>query len=681
MNRRPVVAALLLLALLGGLAGVYRAQLPADSTRRPPVLRNPHPVGAIAELPPDSTAPPPAPAQLHFPLDRYLGLTGTYGELRENHFHFGLDLRVAGWGAPVYAAADGFVSRARVWFNGYGKALYIRHPDGTSTCYAHLERFGPGIDERVVQVQREKRQFIQDLFFGAQELRVKKGQVVGYVGSTGGSTGPHLHFEVRDGWERPLNPMPWLRTHISDQIAPFISRLALMPLDASARVEGRFERWIHYPQPQGQSYRVAQEVRVWGPVGLEYTAYDRQNGAPNYNGIYAADLYLDDTLIHRFQADRYTFDDSRYVLQHKDHCYYRQTGGYLSKAYTDDGNLAPLYPAQRNRGIVHLRDDRPHRLRLDIRDWHGNRCFAHLTVRRAAPPPAQPAARTGRPPTFRLVRQTLILESDWPDTGVRIDYADGTSQEIAPAYTYKGRATTLLPIRAGKVPRRALFPDGQELKLPIAAVGLPGSGQSVEGAGGLRAWIGPGVLFDTTALVAQAQSPVRFPSACSPLCSLGEIGIGVMKPLGLRVAPDRNTDRYPARQRQLIEIKPDGSFNRFSVDGQGATLAKRLGTYCLLGDSEPPQLRPTNFQADRPASRRLRFLAFRAWDDIAEIDPWQVSATVNGQWALAEYYDFPQLLHVPLHAIAGDGPHELSIRLVDQAGNARTFRYTLRLLP
>lgn len=678
MIRRVYITACgLLLALGAGLALADRPQQAAVAVQMPSATAD----SAIAAFPAEPYAPLPAPADLHFPLDRYLGLTGTYGELRENHFHFGLDLRVSGWGAPVYAAADGYVSRLRVWFNGYGKALYLKHKDGNSSCYAHLERFAPGVDEHVVKAQFANQQFNQDRFFRADEIPVKKGQLIGYAGSTGGSTGPHLHFEVRDPQERPLNPMPWLHRHIADNIPPFITRLAIEPLDHRARVDGIFEKWVHYPKPAGQSYRVAGEIRVSGPVGLEYTAYDRQNGAPNYNGVYAADLYLDDTLIHRFQADRYTFDDSRYVLQHTDHCFYRKTGGYLSKAYTDDGNLAPLYPEQKKRGVIQLLDDLPHQLRLDIRDWHGNRCHAHLTLRRAAPPAAKPAPRTGRPPAFRLNRQTLVIESDWPETATTVEYAGGLADDVAPAYTHKGRAVTLVPVTAGRVPKRAVFPDGQRLELPFAAVALPKAGQSVSGAGGMRAWIGAGALFDTTALVSRADEPLRFPSACSPVCTLGEIGQALMLPVALRVEADRNQQKYAAHQRQLIEIKPDGSFNRFSPDAKGATLAKRLGAYCLLGDQKPPETKPQNFQNGQAVSRKQRFLSFKAWDDIAEINPWRVSAAIDGQWAVAEYYDFPQLLIVPLHQIKADGIHELTLRLADHSGNEATFKYRFTLAP
>jgi murein DD-endopeptidase MepM/ murein hydrolase activator NlpD len=98
-------------------------------------------------------------------------------------FHKGVDFGAA-TGTPIQAAGDGIVEM-RGWFGGYGNYVRIRHNGEYSTAYAHLSKFGNGITE------------------GA---RVRQGQIIGYVGSTGRSTGPHLHYEVlRRGAQ--INPM------------------------------------------------------------------------------------------------------------------------------------------------------------------------------------------------------------------------------------------------------------------------------------------------------------------------------------------------------------------------------------------------------------------------------------------------------------------------------------------
>ncbi|MFN9716705.1 MAG: M23 family metallopeptidase, partial [Sphingomonadales bacterium] len=98
--------------------------------------------------------------------------------------HAGIDL-AAPTGPPVYATADGVVGRAE-WYSSYGLYIAIEHGAAMQTRYAHLSRLAVAAGDNV-----------------------KKGDLIGYVGSTGRSTGPHLHYEVRiDG--QAVNPIPYM---------------------------------------------------------------------------------------------------------------------------------------------------------------------------------------------------------------------------------------------------------------------------------------------------------------------------------------------------------------------------------------------------------------------------------------------------------------------------------------
>ena len=142
------------------------------------------------------------------PLEVPLVLSGSFAELRSNHFHSGLDIKTQQReGLKVLASADGFVSRIKIAHFGYGKALYITHPNGYTTVYGHLQKFSPEIEAYIKKQQYEKESFEVELFPSAETLIVTKGNLVAYSGNTGGSGGPHLHFEIRDKEERPMNPM------------------------------------------------------------------------------------------------------------------------------------------------------------------------------------------------------------------------------------------------------------------------------------------------------------------------------------------------------------------------------------------------------------------------------------------------------------------------------------------
>ena len=131
------------------------------------------------------------------PLDIPLVLSGSFGELRNNHFHSGLDIKTQQReGIAVYAPADGYVKRVKVAHYGYGKALYIQHPNGYTTVYAHLKEYAQPISDYIKKNQYEKETYEIELFPLSKELMVTKGDIIGYTGNTGSSGGPHRHVAV-----------------------------------------------------------------------------------------------------------------------------------------------------------------------------------------------------------------------------------------------------------------------------------------------------------------------------------------------------------------------------------------------------------------------------------------------------------------------------------------------------
>src|SRR5210317_371109 len=160
------------------------------------------------------------------PLDIPIQLSGTFGEFRSNHFHAGLDIRTQGrQGLQVKSFKNGWINRIRISTSGYGKALYVQHYDGTTSVYAHLKKFAPKIEAYVKARQYEKQSYTLQLLPKAEELKVELGELIGYSGNTGGSSGPHLHFEMRDGRDQsPINPLSFpikIEDHQRPQIQAF----------------------------------------------------------------------------------------------------------------------------------------------------------------------------------------------------------------------------------------------------------------------------------------------------------------------------------------------------------------------------------------------------------------------------------------------------------------------------
>ena len=168
------------------------------------------------------------------PLDIPMVLSGSFGELRSNHFHSGLDIKTQQRsGVPIYAPADGYVSRIKVGHYGYGKALYIKHPNGYSTVYAHLQKFETTIQDFVKQSQYKKERYEIELFPKESSLLVKKGDLIAYTGNSGSSGGPHLHYEIRDAYSIPMNPMLF-GLEIPDTKDPSVTSVLAYPVSDDA---------------------------------------------------------------------------------------------------------------------------------------------------------------------------------------------------------------------------------------------------------------------------------------------------------------------------------------------------------------------------------------------------------------------------------------------------------------
>ena len=126
-------------------------------------------------------------------------IIGTYCELRPNHFHGGLDIRTGGViGRPVLSVGDGYVSRINISTIGYGKAIYITHPNGYTSVYAHLSEFPASIQWFITKSQYQNQQYEIEIFPEADLIKVKRGETIAYSGNSGASQGPHLHFEIRE---------------------------------------------------------------------------------------------------------------------------------------------------------------------------------------------------------------------------------------------------------------------------------------------------------------------------------------------------------------------------------------------------------------------------------------------------------------------------------------------------
>ncbi len=316
------------------------------------------------------------------PLDIPIVLAGTFGELRSNHFHAGFDIKTQRRnGLKIFSAADGYVSRIKVSIWGYGKALYITHPNGYTTVYAHLSKYGKGIEEYVKKIQYKKESYqTGNIFLKPNQLKVKKGQIVAYSGSTGGFVAPHLHFEIRDTkTEKVINPM--LFGYLpKDTIAPIFKTLMLYPLDKNSRINQSNKKRIIPLKKVGHNEYVTDRISGSGAIGFGVTVFDRLNGANNKNGIYSLEMQVNGKRVYYHNVATFSFPESKYINLLIDYPYYKSYKKRLQKTYKVDRNKLSIYKNLINKGKLTLEKGFNYTVKIIAKDFAGNNSVIKIPI-------------------------------------------------------------------------------------------------------------------------------------------------------------------------------------------------------------------------------------------------------------------------------------------------------------
>ncbi|MES2419493.1 MAG: M23 family metallopeptidase [Bacteroidota bacterium] len=309
-------------------------------------------------------------------------LAGSFGELRANHFHSGIDFRTnQRTGYPVYAVADGYISRLRVQNSGFGLALYIDHPNGYTSVYGHLSRFGPKIATAVKDIQYRNKSYEIDEFPSADFMPVRKGEVIAYTGNTGSSGGPHLHFELRDTkTEVTINPQ-LLGIQIPDHISPVIYAMYVYRLNEKPFNEFTPKQYFQVVGAHGKyNLNKVQTIHVSGEVGFGITTTDKHDGLSGTNGVYSIELELDNKIIYTSALERFSFENSKAINSHIDYPAFISLKRSIQKSFVDPGNPLQIYSNLINSGRITFNDERLHQLKYTITDAKGNKSLLTFNV-------------------------------------------------------------------------------------------------------------------------------------------------------------------------------------------------------------------------------------------------------------------------------------------------------------
>lgn len=306
------------------------------------------------------------------PLDGPMFVAGTFGELRSNHFHSGLDLKTdRREGLPVYASAAGEVTRIKISHYGYGKAIYILHPNGYTSVYGHLKNFAPEIEEYIKAAQYAKESFEIELFPTNEELVVTKGEIIAYSGNTGSSAGPHLHFEIRDKNARPMNPFLF-GLNAKDTRKPEIHELIAYPIgDNSVINKSNNTTSLRITQKPDGTYQ-AENVRAKGIIGFAVGTIDQLDLSNNKNGIYTISTTLNGENNFEVKMDKFSFAETRYLNRMIDYELYKEKRIKVQKLFIEKNNPLSIYTNQKDNGLLSVSNDLSYQYHINIKDYSGN---------------------------------------------------------------------------------------------------------------------------------------------------------------------------------------------------------------------------------------------------------------------------------------------------------------------
>jgi len=583
-------------------------------------------------------------------------LTGTMAEMRPNHFHGGLDVKTGGvTKVQVLAAADGYISRVKISSFGYGNVIHVKHPNGMTTLYAHLETLEEPLASHVLKSQYQQQVFEIEQTFEANQFPVKRGQVIALSGNTGGSGGPHLHFEIRDAEGNLINPLNYRFAEIRDGIAPEFTAISLRPLSIEARVSNRYE-FQHFPVlKSGHSFQVKDTLYAVGLVGLGIEAFDRLDGASNKNGIKELQMTVNGKHTYSFVLDNIPFEKSRQILRHTDFLAWKTTGRFFQSCYLDDGNKLPIYKPGPRKGKLYIKPDTLYRVQITVKDAYGNTSTATCLIKGKAA--KYVATQNPKPLKANITYEVLenILKVSATDTAhhpLNAELFVGKMRyDLIPSYTHNSRSVYLYDLRGG-LPDSLKF-CGRKLQFTFQQM-IPSEKETQFLHQDASLTFTPGCLYDTLYLTyTRAKDVLCFNDALVPMNKHYRL---TLKHLPASLSPKFAAYAMGSGTSRAYE---GGTWENNEI----SFLTRSFGKFGVFADSTAPTI--------KVASKSPVQVRVTVRDNLSGIASWR--ASINGQWILMRYEHKDALLYsdkldksIPLKG-------DFTLVVKDYAGNEAIF--------
>lgn len=309
----------------------------------------------------------------HPPVKIDMVLAANFGELRKNHFHMGIDIKTNGKiNLPLYSIDEGYVSRIKISPYGYGKVIYVNHPGGITSVYAHCNDFPAKIKSFIESTQLRTKQNEIDVYLTPDELIVEKGEHIAFSGNTGHSFGPHLHFELRDSHtEQALNPLLY-GFKVKDDLAPVLRKIKIYGANERGELDGAQVEYSLVATNAGYTLpniQLPSSFRNSKRIGIAVDGYDVYNGSANKLGLFGLTMNLDEQTVFKSELDKISFETSRYINTYSDP-EMRRSRNY-HKCFLNDFNQLEVYQLN-SKGLLDWNDDQHHAIDITVSDVYGN---------------------------------------------------------------------------------------------------------------------------------------------------------------------------------------------------------------------------------------------------------------------------------------------------------------------